>query len=329
MNRSKLSVSVIVPIYNVEKYIGRCVRSLFEQTLDDIEYIFVNDCTPDRSMDILRSLILEYPARANQIKIVEHNKNQGLAAARNSGLKVAVGEYIIHCDSDDWVENEMYEVMYNKAKEESADIVICDYYAEFPRKQIYNLQEDSETPALYLKKILQGCLHNSVWNKLIKKDLYDHLSFWWKEGVDMWEDVSIVPRLVFYARKIVSVHQAFYHYSQLNINAYTQTWRPASLKNVVDVVEIINSFFKDFQTNLYEEDLLYLELRAKYNLLQYASKEQRDRFRVLYPETINLIFKHPAFSVYNKFVMWGWMHCWDCFSNIILMVVSQIKKYSR
>lgn len=120
-------VSIIVPVYGVEKYIERCARSLFEQTLDGIEYLFIYDCTLDKSIEILKNVLEEYPQRKNQVKIVSHEKNMGLPIAIQSGLKVASGEYIIHCDSDDWVDVTMYEKMYNKAIEEGSDVVVCDF----------------------------------------------------------------------------------------------------------------------------------------------------------------------------------------------------------
>ena len=100
--KHKPPVSVIIPIYNVEKYIERCVRSLMEQTLNDIEYIFVNDCTPDRSIEILQRTIAEYPQRKKYIQILTHDRNRGSACARNNGVKAATGEYIIHCDMISW-----------------------------------------------------------------------------------------------------------------------------------------------------------------------------------------------------------------------------------
>jgi len=115
-------VSVIIPVYGVEKYIERCIRSLFEQTLDDIEYIFVDDCTPDNSISILRKVLSEYPNREKQVKILHHEKNKGLAQARQTGLKIASGEYIAHCDSDDWVDKDLYKIAHNKAKSESLDV---------------------------------------------------------------------------------------------------------------------------------------------------------------------------------------------------------------
>ena len=104
-------VSVIIPVYGVEKYIERCARSLFEQTLDDIEYLFIDDCTPDRSVEILKQVLDEYPHRKNQVIIHRMEKNSGQAAVRKWGMLNVAGEYVIHCDSDDWVDIYMYEAM--------------------------------------------------------------------------------------------------------------------------------------------------------------------------------------------------------------------------
>ena len=108
-------VSVIIPIYGVEKYIERCARSLFEQTLDDIEYIFIDDCTPDNSMIVLQSIIEKYRFRLDKekkvVRIEKMPSNSGLTAVRSHGMQLALGEYVIHCDSDDWVDRELYETM--------------------------------------------------------------------------------------------------------------------------------------------------------------------------------------------------------------------------
>ena len=119
-------ISIIIPIYNVAKYIEKCVCSLMEQTLDDIEYIFVNDCTLDNSIEILQKTLEKYPNRKDSCKIIHHDTNKGPAVTRNTGLELAIGEYIAFCDSDDWVEITMYEELYNKAKKENADIVYSD-----------------------------------------------------------------------------------------------------------------------------------------------------------------------------------------------------------
>ena len=130
-------VSVISPIFKVRNFIERCACSLFEQTLKDVEYIFVDDASPDDSIDIVKACIERYPERKEQVRILVHEQNQGLPAARNTGLAVAAGEYVFHCDSDDFVEREMLEEMYNAAKAQDTDIVYCDFYLSFEKNERY------------------------------------------------------------------------------------------------------------------------------------------------------------------------------------------------
>ena len=132
-------VSIVIPVYNVEKYIERCVRTLFAQTLDDLEYIFVDDCSPDNSIDVMLKVLEEYPVRKPQVKLIRHEINQGVSQSRQDGVEAATGEYIIHCDPDDWVELDMYEQLYTKAKETNADLVLCDYY-EVTNGEIYRVR---------------------------------------------------------------------------------------------------------------------------------------------------------------------------------------------
>ena len=165
-------VSVIIPVYGVEQYIERCARSLFEQTLDDIEYLFIDDCTPDKSIEILKQVLEEYPQRKNQVVIHRMEHNSGQAKVREWGMRNATGEYVIHCDSDDWVDVHMYEDMYKKAKENNADVVLCDYYeSDGVSKKLMNdflpnKVEDTMSSTL-LKKT-----RSVLWNKLVRRSIY-------------------------------------------------------------------------------------------------------------------------------------------------------------
>ena len=116
-------VSILVPIYNVDKYIERCMRSIFEQTYRDIEYIFVDDCATDNSIEILQNVIQEYPDRKEHIRIISHEKNRGLAAARNTSVNNCQTDFLMHVDSDDYLEKNAVELLVNKQKETNADIV--------------------------------------------------------------------------------------------------------------------------------------------------------------------------------------------------------------
>lgn len=124
-------VSIIVPIYKAESYIERCVTSLMQQTMKDgIEFIFINDCSPDKSMDLLYGVISKYPQRKGQIVVENNEKNVGIANVRKKGIEIASGEYVGWCDSDDWVEPEMYQRMCEATHDASIDIVVANYYIE-------------------------------------------------------------------------------------------------------------------------------------------------------------------------------------------------------
>lgn len=126
------AVSVIIPVYNVEPYIARCARSLFSQTLEDLEFIFIDDCTPDKSMEVVREVLeREFPARESQVRFFRMPENGGLAKARRQGNALATGEYVIQCDSDDeLVSPDAYRILYEKAVSERLDIVTCNYLKE-------------------------------------------------------------------------------------------------------------------------------------------------------------------------------------------------------
>lgn len=203
-------VSVIIPVYGVEKYIERCARSLFEQTLDDIEYIFVDDCTPDNSISILRKVLSEYPNREKQVKILRHEKNKGLVQARQTGLKIASGEYIAHCDSDDWVDVHMYEEMYNKAIEEDADVVVCDYVVTNDTSIIKTINACHAKSA---KQLIENCLFQrdpwSLWNKLFNRKVYYNIEY--PQGA-MGEDMATTIQLLWNCKTLSYINKPYYQY---------------------------------------------------------------------------------------------------------------------
>lgn len=304
MSEQYPKVSVIVPVYNVEEYIERCVRSLMEQTLEDIEYIFVNDCTPDRSMQILRRLMEEYPQRRKQVKMVEHAQNCGSATVRNSGLKVAVGEYIIHCDSDDWVEPEMYEKLYNKAVETGADMVGCDCYLEQLHSSHYYKQIYPESGKECIHASLCGRLHCGVWSKLVRKGLYEEHAIRFPDGINMWEDVVTSIRLYYFAGKIAYVPDAFYHYVQYNTNSYTHVLSRKSAENMISAVDRLVVFFKgQHAMEPFHISMNYLKLTVKVNLLLNSGGKQQKEWNRLYKEANGNILSHPAMSRYWRLAL--------------------------
>lgn len=207
-------VSVIIPVYGVEKYIERCARSLFEQTLDDIEYIFVDDCTPDKSIDILKSIVNEYQSRLSKeykkVRIEKMSQNSGLPNVRRYGIKLATGDYIAHCDSDDWVELDMYQQMYNKAIEEDADVVVCDYVVTNGTSVIKTINAcHAKSP----KQLIEKCLFQrdpwSLCNKLFNRKAYYNIEY--PKGA-MGEDMVTTIQLLWNCKTLSYINKPYYQY---------------------------------------------------------------------------------------------------------------------
>lgn len=216
---------MVVPVYGVEKYIERCARSLFEQTLDDIEFIFVDDCTPDRSIEILERLIVEYKPRIKEknfvVKIEKMSVNSGQAIVRKLGIQLCTGDYIIHCDSDDWVECDIYQKLYDEAKMTNADVVICDYSVT---DGLYCSTTVSACHSTSVMSFVENCLFQkdswSLWNKLFKKEVY-YNNITYPVG-DMGEDMVIVLQLMVNCKTLSYLPAALYNYFN-NHNSITKT----------------------------------------------------------------------------------------------------------
>ena len=147
-------VSIIITIYNREMYIEECVRSLFEQTLTGIEYIFVDDASSDDSIEKLNQMIKSYPHLQSSIKIIQLNKNMGVSNARRVGMSQVTGEYVIHADSDDWVDIDMYERLYKQAKETGADIVGCNIYHEYSNNRTILRQQYAKSVNENIRRLI-------------------------------------------------------------------------------------------------------------------------------------------------------------------------------
>ena len=161
-------ISIIVPIYKVEKYLIRCLDSILAQTFADFECVLVDDASPDNCPAICD----EYASRDNRFKVIHKEQNEGLAKARKSGLDLAVAKFIMHVDSDDWVEPNALELLYKKQQEEDSDLVLGGFYRiykQYDEKYIYPEISNNVSPILYY---LSG--PSCIWGKLYKKSLLEN-----------------------------------------------------------------------------------------------------------------------------------------------------------
>lgn len=238
-----MKVSLLVPIYGVELFIERCAKSLFEQTYEDIEYVFVDDCSPDRSIDILIGLLDEYPKRKKQTKIVRHEHNQGLGAARNTAVSVATGEFVMHVDSDDYLNSECVRLCVEEQKRSSSDIVSFDaivYRAKYNERRSLPLYKSPEN---LLSALLRRDIPVNIWGRLIRKSLYTEHEIKVERGVNMSEDWNVIPRLVFYSSSISSISNALYYYDCRNVGSYTSSYSKVKYQQVWDSINVLQDFF--------------------------------------------------------------------------------------
>lgn len=249
-----VKVSVCVPVYGVEKYIEKCVRSLMEQTMKDgIEFVFVNDCTKDNSMNILNKVISEYPDRKNQIKIIDHECNRGLPSARNTAMKYAIGEYIVHCDSDDWVEPSMYEEMFNEAVKADADIVGCGFYKENGATSIVYIDNFNLKPIDALKRFLtMQTMHFNVWQRLVRRSLYRDFNIKFDERFNMGEDCYVNFLLHLNATKLSTVQSPLYHYRTSNQSSLV---RSSGRKGEKELTLMMDEIERVLQNTQYVDEL--------------------------------------------------------------------------
>lgn len=237
-------VSICVPVYKVERYIEKCARSLFEQTLEDIEYIFVNDCSPDLSFEVLRKVIEDYPHRKPYIKLLEHDRNKGPGVARQTAASLATGEYLYFPDSDDWVELEMMEELYEKGMRENADILLFRYVSHTTKRDIYSESllfegHDEWVRALFQQKAI------SLWQRFMKNELYRKAEAGQDtEGLIRYEDYFLALKLHYYSSKVLFVDNIYYHYNDLNGESITSIRSLQAAESAVKVGEMIEEFVR-------------------------------------------------------------------------------------
>ncbi len=297
-------VSVIVPMYNVKDFIGKCAQQLFKQTLQNIEIIFVDDKSPDDSANIVADLLLQYPARQEQVKIIQHEINLGLPSARNTGLGLAKGEFIFHCDGDDWVEINALELLYNAAVNANADIVWCDWFLTFEKNERYisqNIGLSQFDVHTVLTHILSGKIRYNVWNKLVKHSLYSENQISFPDGFSMGEDMTMI-KLFAVADKATYVPEALYHYVQLNNSAFTKKTTALHLEQVKHNVEDVISYLTSKFGNKLEEVIHFFKLNIKLPFLISDKEADYERWLSWYPESNNFIDKNPDFNFRTRFI---------------------------
>lgn len=267
-------VSVVVPVYNVEKYLDKCLNSLVNQTIDDIELIIVNDGSTDKSQEIIDKYKKAFP---NKVKAFI-KKNGGLSDARNFGIKKCSGEYIGFVDSDDYADIKMFEKLYDKAKSNGFDVAVCDinYIYKNSTKVVSSLVNEDIYNDGDIKKQMVN-IYPAVWNKIYKSELFNY-GVLFKKGV-WYEDVEFLYRLFPYIKSIGSVKEALINYVQ-RAGAITNTF-DKRVYNYIDNFNGVVEFYK--KNNFYDKyyfELEYCYLRYLYmTFIKTACNFDRREFK--------------------------------------------------
>jgi len=258
----KVKVSIIVPVYNVYPYLDKCLDSLVNQTLHEIEIIVVNDGTPDQSQEII-----DRYAKTDQRVVPLKKENGGLSDARNYGLKYATGEYISFIDSDDYVDVTMMEKMYAKAKKEKCDLVECDCYWEYPDRKVLDQSHIVDNYFVDIRVM--------AWNKLYKHSLLKKTGILFPKGLQ-YEDISFCYQLLPYVKKIGYVDEALYYYIQRDTSIANTS--NAKVRQVYDNIQLVLDYYqRQGFYEKYEKELEYVVMKLILGRNFYRICALRDR----------------------------------------------------
>lgn len=241
----KMKVSILVPIYNVEKYIERCAVSLFEQTYSNLEYVFVNDCTPDNSLQRLQEILKRYTFRKEQVKIISHSENKGIAVVRNTAINNATGDFVLWVDSDDYIDVRALELVVQKQQETNSDIVNFDIAVYRPTYKEYYYAPHINSSRDFTLMLIKRICFVSACGRLIRRSLYVDNEIVFVEGVNMGEDYLFSCKIAYYSKRITFLNKVLYHYDCTNENSATYSFSKKSFYQTHKAVDHLYCFFKN------------------------------------------------------------------------------------
>lgn len=303
----EIKVSVIVPIYNTEKFLKKCIDSIVNQTLEEIEIILINDGSTDNSHNICEEYSKKYPQKIRYI----NNKNIGCSASRNLGMSLAQGEYIAFVDSDDYIDKEMYQEMYEKARKEDLDIVVCGIKTTtFDKNLINSLPKFSKN--YYSLLSYRGKISNPV-NKIFKKSKIGKITF--IEKIHSFEDFNFCFKIYLKTKKIAIINRSYYNYiyhgnnSIFNLKkrlgvfiAFKELYIYLKDNDYLKNKEIIKKFYENF--NFYAIRGVFFMLL---NPILVSTEEYKKYDKLFYKELKKiefLTFKSKILIYYYRSISW-------------------------
>ena len=298
----QINVSILVPIYKVEQYLEKTLSSIFTQTYPYLDYVFVNDGSPDNSLMVLQDSIKKYGVKKGRYMIICHEQNEGIAMSRADCISHAKGEYVFFVDGDDWIETDAVEQMVHATKEGTIDIVGCDYMKDFQDgESTYHYEDYGKSCRENMLKCLNYDIATVLWKLLIKRRLFYNFEI---SPINIGEDYIMSIKLFYYANSFISFHNAFYHYVQYNQNRLSfQSKR--SINDHIRCVEEVERFIKE--KCIYDDGIQHRLLLRKFNIKSnfVLNKMLLDQlsFKNTFPEA-NGIWREMSYSRKEKIKFW-------------------------
>lgn len=293
-------VSIIIPIYNCDKYLTRALESLYKSPYDTLEYIFVDDASTDNSISTLHKFLEKNQVPSENAKVILLSQNKGAANARNEGLKIATGEYIGFFDADDWVVGNPYIEMYNFATKNRLDIVWTDFYYSDGLNHNVKKQNQECNPISCIRNLLKEDLHGALWNKLYRRELFYKNNISFPIGQDYWEDLSTNVILFSKADKVGYLNKAYYYYFQENKNSLGNISLNKKINQIIFNCDRVIEYLNKNYENLFKIEINYLKLAAKQNLLFTTDIKYFYNWESIYRESSKYILKFRALPIHLR-----------------------------
>lgn len=303
-------VSIIIPVYNAAETLPICLASLEKQSYDYLELVFVNDCSRDGSLQVIEDFKKMMEHRESLVvKVLSHETNQGVAAARNTGLENATGDYIYYVDADDWLDEQAIQWTVEEAERTGADIVGFEWYLSFAKKERLMKQPHFSTPTEAITQMLEGRMRWNLWVFLVKRSLYEVHGIRFIPKMNMGEDMMVMFKLFSVAEKVSYLDKALYHYGQSNEDSLTKVY---SDRHVAEVTQNMKEVMCFLSVGIYAEtigskmDLLKLNIK-----LPLLISNQTNRYRKWaswFPESNRYSWNNTVQSPRIRLIQWAAWH---------------------
>lgn len=274
-------ISILVPIYGTEAYIEKCSRSLFSQDYEDVQFIFVDDCTKDQAVQVLTRVLEEYPDRKPQTSIIRHPNNLGLGGARLTGLQHATGDYVWFVDSDDFIADHALRTL-DQYMQEGYDLIAFSFIEESGSTSIQR-----EIKELTIPNLLTDRVCPSIWKEVVKRSLMLDNEILPIVGLNFAEDLQMLYRLLLVAPKVVTLSSSFlYHYNVGNTESMMHNISHKSVLNLTEAVLIVYDFYQK-QGKLRKYSMLIVYLLADCYLLLDTFESETERQQLLMQKIVS------------------------------------------